>query len=506
MSCSISDTSVIEWTLDPVHVEELYTNLYDNIEHGGEIVLDTDTKKSHKVIKSSAGKLDSVDAPDAIVNWHSHPINCYNNEGTVWGWPSGEDMRETLVYGLRGSACHIVPAVEGTYTMQPNPCIVSGLLNIDNAVNPSDYPKLNKHQNWGNFLRGLVVATIEVYFRSTHVFRSVDYMKKYQDVSAHDFVEFANIFKLENIFSKHKIEGCSKLGCNQIVKYENQRMSQIPFEKYVYEYESDTYVYYVDKNGDTSKSKMKYLDALKKGGLELLENLTIGSNCVIPVEKWHTAKVFQIRLYNNKVMYQGRMHIYDKLSFDDKLGFLKGPHQQKDIVLSDRIIKFKLFDLKGKCTHSSLKTHMKIYENKDIVPHFCKKKKSTKRRRRSMGKSRRSRRSRKSQRSRRSRKSRKSRKPRKSRKSRKSRKLRKRFGSKKTSIKDVMIIGSKECSHCGEADKRAREKKKVYNFKYTFKEYPTIKEAIEEAQKIDKSIDAIPAFFLNGVYKEKAPF
>ncbi len=487
MSCTISDTSVVEWTLDPVHVEELYVNLYDGIEHGGEIVLDINTKRSHKVIKSNAGKLDSVDAPDAIVNWHSHPINCYNNEGTIWGWPSGEDMRETLVYGLRGSACHIVPAVEGTYTMQPNPCIIAGLLNIDNAVNPNDYTSLSSGHNWGDFLRGLVVATIEVYFRSTHVFRSVEYMKKYQNISAHDFVEFANIFKLENIFSKHKVAGCSKLGCNQIVKYENHRMSQIPFEKYVYEYESDTYVYYVDKNGNTTKSKTKYYNALKKGGLELLQNLTIGSNCAIPVEKWHTSKVFQIRLYNNKVLYQGKMHIYDRLNFDDKLAFLKGPRQQQDIVLSDRTIKFKLFELKGKCSHSNLKTHMKIYENKNTVPNFYKKKsrknrRSPRRRRksRSMGK--------------------------KKSPKRKSKKRTRSKDKKKLAIKEVMIIGSTQCPHCSEADKKAKAKKKIYNFSYMFKEYPTIKEAIDEAQKIDKSIDAIPAIFINNKYTPSFTF
>lgn len=490
MTCSISDKTVVEWTIDPMHIEELYENLYDNIEHGGEIVLNTNTKTSQKVIKSNVGKLDSVDAPDAIVNWHSHPINCYNNEETIWGWPSGEDMRETLVYGLRGSACHIVPAVEGTYTMQPNPCIISGLLNIDDAVDPNDYPKLNKKgQNWGNFVRGLVVATIEVYFRSTHIFRSIEYMKKYQDISAHDFVEFANIFKLENIFTTHRISSCSKLGCNQIIKYENQRMTQIPFEKYVYEYESDTYIYYVDKNGNTTKSRIKYLDALKKGGSKLLQNLTIGSNCAIPVEKWHTAKVFQIGLYNNKVMYQGKWHVYDRLNFDDKLAFLKGPHQQKDIALSDRSIKFKLFDIKGNCSHDSIKTHMKIYETDDIKPHFCKKKskngskRKVRHRRRSMGRKQRS----------------KSRSKRRSRRSRRSER-------KKQEIKEIMIIGSVECPHCSEADKRAKEKKKIYKFKYTFNEYPTIKEAIDHAQKFDKKIDAIPAVFVNGVYREKSPF
>jgi protein-disulfide isomerase len=69
-----------------------------------------------------------------------------------------------------------------------------------------------------------------------------------------------------------------------------------------------------------------------------------------------------------------------------------------------------------------------------------------------------------------------------------------------------MIIGSIQCSHCSDANKKAKEKKKIYNFKYQFKEYPTIKEAIEEAQKFDKKIDAIPAIFINNKYQKSSSF
>jgi hypothetical protein len=298
------------------------------------------------------------------------------------------------------------------------------------------------------------------------------------------------------------VKDCSKLGCNQIVKFENQRMSQIPFEKYVYDYEADTYIFYVDKHGKSIKSKIKYLDALKKGGLELLKNLTIGTNCAIPVEKWHTSKVFQLKLYNNKVLLDGKWHIYDRLSFEDKLAFLKGSHQPKDIVLSDRTIKFKLFNLEGKCNHSNLKTHMKIYETSDVKPHFCKKKsseKSGRKRSRKRSGRKRSKHRRRSygKRSKRS-------KPRKRSRSRKSRK--RSLKKKGFIVKEVMIIGSVECPHCSEADKRAKKKKKTHKFKYTFKDYQTIKEAINEAKKLDSRIDAIPAFFINNKYQEKAPF
>ena len=54
------------------------------------------------------GASDSVQAPEGIANFHTHPISCYVGEGTVWGWPSGEDIRETFLFGMKGSVVHLV--------------------------------------------------------------------------------------------------------------------------------------------------------------------------------------------------------------------------------------------------------------------------------------------------------------------------------------------------------------------------------------------------------------
>ena len=150
MSCSINSNKVIEWQLDNDHIQNLYQYLYDTREHGGDFPLNTALKRSYGANKTSAGQSDSVNAPDAIVNWHSHPISCYRAEKTIWGWPSGEDMRESIVYGLRGSACHVVPAVEGTYTIQPNPCFVTSLLSLEHKV-PWDQRFGVSQSMWGNF-------------------------------------------------------------------------------------------------------------------------------------------------------------------------------------------------------------------------------------------------------------------------------------------------------------------------------------------------------------------
>ena len=76
-SCKVNKDKTILWKLDNKHISDLYIHLYDNKEHGGKFNLNTHTKSSHNAIRSNVGLLDSVDSPDAIVNWHSHPINCY---------------------------------------------------------------------------------------------------------------------------------------------------------------------------------------------------------------------------------------------------------------------------------------------------------------------------------------------------------------------------------------------------------------------------------------------
>src|SRR6185503_5087781 len=93
---------------------------------------------------------------------------------------------------------------------------------------PKKYPKLKKfHKVFDDFLRGLIVSTIEVYFKSTHVFRTTEFMTENQDITAQDFVKFVNFFKLENIFSANDGPSCSKLGCSQIMQYDQKKMTKV---------------------------------------------------------------------------------------------------------------------------------------------------------------------------------------------------------------------------------------------------------------------------------------
>ena len=135
MSCTIqSNEKMKKWTINPKSLDKLYPLLYKQIEIGGKFTFPINkqglVKKitSVKKIHTMNGASDSVQAPEGIANFHTHPISCYVGEGTVWGWPSGEDIRETFLFGMKGSVVHLVLAIEGVYSLQINPCILSSFM------------------------------------------------------------------------------------------------------------------------------------------------------------------------------------------------------------------------------------------------------------------------------------------------------------------------------------------------------------------------------------------
>ena len=73
--------------------------------------------KNHTIVK---GNKDSVSAPNALVNFHTHPLKCYIDGNVLWGWPSGEDMAQCIRFAMGGNMCHIIFSIEGTYIIHVN--------------------------------------------------------------------------------------------------------------------------------------------------------------------------------------------------------------------------------------------------------------------------------------------------------------------------------------------------------------------------------------------------
>ena len=62
--------------------------------------------------------------PLAVVNFHTHPLSCYIDAETIWGWPSGEDLAQCINFANDNNLTHIIFAIEGTYVIDVNKIIL----------------------------------------------------------------------------------------------------------------------------------------------------------------------------------------------------------------------------------------------------------------------------------------------------------------------------------------------------------------------------------------------
>ena len=171
-------------------INKIYNDLNEPYEMSGVINFDN----SDRVINfnKNKGSADSVYTPNNVINYHTHPISAYNNAETVWGWPSGEDVRETIKFALAGNKAHLVFTVEGLYTIQVSPCKIK---KIKKLLTPSE--------------RGVLIFLIEEYFKTTHNFRGKNevngLLKNKTLINPYSYVDFINTFDLSNLINKNSI-------------------------------------------------------------------------------------------------------------------------------------------------------------------------------------------------------------------------------------------------------------------------------------------------------------
>lgn len=416
--CSIHTSKGLkEWTIDPDSIQKMYPLLEKNYEVAGKYIIDEEAKKTRILTKfeTQNGNSDSVQAPEGIVNFHTHPYSCYSGEETVWGWPSAEDVRETILFTLKGSVAHLVLAVEGVYTLQVNPCIIQTFIHMEDLVmgelgniyinkkalkvfnkvvneiccsrynpqeketffnnRPCDFNILKyefeQYLNTGNIgkcllefgcdiFRGMIVLCIEIYFRATHRFRLVDINTK-NYMSPDDFIKFINSFKLVNIFSKGKeIRGCGKLTCGGVPVFEN-RQSTHKFKKYLIEYEKTTGFYLVNIHGDTLSLNISLYSISEL--FPYIKDLLIHSKpkCKNRYSSrnfnWSN-NWFNLVLTPNLIKMGDKLIRYDskKISGEQRYKFITSPEHYIQI---DGTPKFFYFDLQGDCNYKNVSVEMK---------------------------------------------------------------------------------------------------------------------------------------------------
>ena len=148
--CKIySEYNPVTWTIHKNNIENTLLNnstgksghglLFLNVESAGEIefsdsmcsINNKNEKICHKQLnrglKYKNGNMDSVHTPLSVVNFHTHPLNCYLEAQTIWGWPSGEDLAQCLNFAEDNNLVHIIFAIEGTYVIDVNKILLNYL-------------------------------------------------------------------------------------------------------------------------------------------------------------------------------------------------------------------------------------------------------------------------------------------------------------------------------------------------------------------------------------------
>jgi hypothetical protein len=462
MTCSINSSKILEWKTQ--NIESVYSALYINKELSGELPIDTVNKKTTHNITKINGSKSSVEAPKSIVNYHTHPASCYLTEKTIWGFPSGEDSRESVLFGLKGSIAHLVVAIEGTYVCQVNPCVLENLININIPKNQIPIKALKMIQSQkcsiNDFYRGLVILLIEIFFRSTHAFRTGEFIKKH-NVTPDDYINFTNNFSFKNMFEQEDIDGCTKIKCNKVWTFENSKYKQVTFEKYTDDYEHKENVYICNKIGAVNISKINISKFIKAGGLNPIKqyNFTNSDNYDIKSDYWFLTKIYYhtIKINNNV---NGGEFLYKDLSDNNKQYTLKEiakgyGHNNISFIKTENPL-FYFFDITGSCTYNDIQKIINSCPQKSIGHDKYGQKKSQ-------------------------------------------------TSNKNTRI-DLVFFGSDNCSHCGvfldSFNDIKSSKKCPENLKNVFikiNKFDDISKAIEEANKHStiKKIKTIPSLFHN---------
>ena len=124
MECKVYNKNV-GWIINKNFINQIKLSLEkDKIEIGGSILFEDINCKNGICDKESSkihivnGRAQSVKTPNGIINFHTHPRQCYIDENTTYGWPSGEDIGQTMEFAEDGNLVHIVFTLEGAYIIK----------------------------------------------------------------------------------------------------------------------------------------------------------------------------------------------------------------------------------------------------------------------------------------------------------------------------------------------------------------------------------------------------
>lgn len=135
---------------------------------------------NHDKVKSGDGM--NVSPSLSLINYHTHPLGCYQSQKTIFGWLSGEDIYSTIHLCLKGVLGHLTFTLEGIYFLQIDQQFI-------NAI------KENR-----KLFSDKLLTLIKEYFMGTHECREKIHIdkqkKKNKVVLPYSFIDILNNFKL----------------------------------------------------------------------------------------------------------------------------------------------------------------------------------------------------------------------------------------------------------------------------------------------------------------------
>ena len=296
-NCTLSN-NLSEWVGDRATMNTISKLcLTKNIEYAGTLKYGRrkrkDSKDGMEVTGHStkSGDASSVDTPTDIISWHTHPKSCYVEENTIWGWPSGEDMRECIRMGMNGTVAHLIFAIEGVYIIQTNPSFTNYLRQMSSSQD-----------------RGHIIGMIELYFKATHGFRERDIAAS-TNCWPSDFCMLANKFTLDKLCSNSRRRG--QEGLTNFGTYENGKYMNNTSASFLKTYATDEDFAMVDATGNhfsqnmvPSQRKLRRITRSAQTGTKKQKKFKLRKCCSNPRdEKWKNGQIFQVCLYYNKHVY-----------------------------------------------------------------------------------------------------------------------------------------------------------------------------------------------------------
>lgn len=308
MSCKYSTgPGEITWKLIPNEIghcnipgsksETIFDTLFEPVEYAGSFTMEQKVTKNcngkackttvvHCIAPDSLDGGDgmSVKSPDSSANFHTHPLACYEGgdskkkkDQCIWGWASGEDMRESVVFSMRGNLIHLIFALEGVYGIQCNPYIIDMF-----------------KKEFSDNMRGMIVCVIENYFKFTHGFRNCVYNESKNKIcTPYDWIIFANNFKLDNLLETQK-ERCSKnLSCKGTP---NTRGKNLHWKDFLYGWDLENY--FLSSDGHlTERNAGKHTEMLEMELPQVIKKINS-----IKKTGWKKGQWFKIQFSHNEIL------------------------------------------------------------------------------------------------------------------------------------------------------------------------------------------------------------